>query len=99
MYGLFAKVHTSARFIPVAGGTNTLAGSFSEDPVPFKKNDWMEMSNEWALAGDDPLVVGAEVDTELGIDGEGSGDTGSGDEDEEVEVAVVVKQTVLIQVP
>ena len=36
------------------------------------------------------MVLDAEVDDELGIDGAGPVDTGSGDEDGEVEEAVVV---------
>ena len=50
------------------------------------------MANTWAFAEDNPVVLDAEVDDELGIDGSGRVDTGLGDEDEDgdvEEVAVV----------
>ena len=51
------------------------------------------MANMWAFAEDDPVVLDAEVDDELGIDGAGPVDTGSGDEDEDGEVEDVVAVT------
>ena len=56
----------------------------------FERDDWRKMANVWAFVEDDPVVLDAEVDAELGIDGEGPGDAGPGDEDDEVEAAVVV---------
>ena len=81
--------------VVVGDGTNALAGLLAEDPVPFAKKDWREMANTWAFAEEDPVVVDAEVDVELGIDGEGLGDAclgglGLGDEDDKVEAVVMV---------
>ena len=89
---LFERVHASAQSVSVevTDGTNGLTGSFAEDPVPFERDDWRKMANVWAFVEDDPVVLDAEVDAELGIDGEGPGDAGSGGEDDEVEAAVVV---------
>lgn len=89
---LFKRVHASAQSVSVevADGTNALTGSFAEDPVPFARNDRREMVNMWAFVEDDPVVVDAEVDDELGIDGEGPGDVGPENEDDEVEAAVAV---------
>ena len=83
-------MHASAKFAPVTDKENALVGSFAEDPAPFDKKDFINMANTWAFAEDDPVVLDAEVDDELGIDGAGPVDTGSGDEDGEVEEVVVV---------
>ena len=90
---LFERVHASAKFAPVKDKENALAGSFAEDPAPFDKKDLIDMANTWAFAEDDPVVLDAEVDDELGIDGAGPVDTGSGDEDEDGEVEDVVAVT------
>lgn len=63
---LFARAHASARFAPVKDGDNALVGSFAEDPVDFTKKDWREMANVWATVEDDPVILDAEVDAELG---------------------------------
>ena len=60
-------VYASAKFAPVTDKENALVGSFAEDPAPFDKKDFINMSNTWAFAEDDPVVLDAEVDDELGI--------------------------------
>ena len=69
---------------------NGLLGSFAEDLRPFQKEELVDMANMWAYAEDDPVVLDAEVDDELGTDGDGPVDTDSGDEGGEVEDVEVV---------
>ena len=57
----------------VEDGTNTLAGSFTDDPVPLSRDDLEEMANACMFVKDHPLVVDLTTDKELGLDDEGNG--------------------------